>query len=47
MARDFGLPTLETEKLNDLDKIIESPYHIKLNIPYDNINKWKSQFLKK
>ena len=47
MARDFGLPTLETEKLNDLDKIIESPYHITLNIPYDNIKKWKSQFLKK
>lgn len=47
MAHDFGLPILEPENLYELDKIIESPYHIKLNIPYDNIKKWKSQFYKK
>lgn len=44
MSRDFGLPILEPESLNDLDKIIEGEYHIDLNIPYDNIREWKSQF---
>ena len=46
MGCDFGLPILEDTNLNELESIINSKYELNLRIPYDNINKWKSQFLK-
>ena len=46
MGCDFGLPILKDTNLNELESIINSKYELNLRIPYDNINKWKSQFLK-
>ena len=44
MHKDFGIPIIDTEQINDLADIINKPYHIDLNIPYEDIERWKSQF---
>lgn len=45
MGRDFGLPILEDTHLDELESIVNSKYELNLKIPYENINKWKSQFM--
>lgn len=45
MGRDFGLPILEECDLDRLDSIINARYELELRIPYDDINRWKSQFM--
>lgn len=46
MARDFGLPVLNENKLEGLESWINQPYTLKLNIPFERIEFWKQQFRK-
>ena len=45
MGKDFNLPTISIDNLGELEKFINSNFETKLTIPFDNINKWKKQFL--
>lgn len=44
MGRDFSLPIIQTDEIKNLSVILNHPYVLKLNIPFENINIWKSQF---
>lgn len=46
MARDFGLPVLEEERIDELEDWIARPYSLSLNIPFERIESWKQQFRK-
>ncbi len=46
MAKDFGLPIVAEDKILELEDIVNSNYNLSLNIPYDNINEWKAQFVR-
>lgn len=45
MGYDFGLPIIQESDLQGLELIINSNYDLDLRIPYEEINRWKSQFL--
>ncbi len=47
MGRDFGLPVIAADKIQSLGDIVNSNYNLLMNIPYDRINEWKSQFIRK
>lgn len=47
MGKDFGLPIIAEDKILELNDIINSNYNLSLNIPYNNINEWKSQFIRR
>lgn len=42
--RDYNIPIIERINISNLEKIINSEFETKINIPIDNINKWLSQF---
>ena len=44
MQKDYNLPVIDQNKLVNLNSLINSSMEIKLNIPFDNIKKWKAQF---
>lgn len=44
MHRDFKIPVLPAENIKDLDSMINEDYSLKLTIPWNQINEWKSQF---
>ena len=44
MQKDYNLPVIDQNNLDSLDSLINSSMEIKLNIPFDNIKKWKAQF---
>lgn len=44
MKKDFNLPVLPQENINELSNMINSDIVTKVTIPIENINKWKSQF---
>jgi hypothetical protein len=46
IAKDTNLPVISESKIDELDDIIESDYQIQINIPLDNIEMWRKQFLK-
>ena len=46
MNKDFGVPVVLEDNINDIDSIVSQPYNLCLNIPYANIAKWKSQFIR-
>ena len=46
MARDFGLPVLDENRIDELEAWINASYDINLNIPFERIESWKIQFLK-
>jgi len=44
MQKDYNLPVIDQNNLVSLNSLINSSMEIKLNIPFDNIKKWKGQF---
>ncbi len=42
--KDFNLPVIKREKLDELDNRINSKFSTEIVIPLDRINKWKKQF---
>lgn len=44
MKKDFNLPVIPEWEIDTLPDIINSDYEIRLNIPTENIIKWKQQF---
>jgi len=44
MQKDYNLPVIDQNNLVNLNSLINSSMEIKLNIPFDNIKKWKAQF---
>ena len=42
--KSFGLPILKREEINELDTIINNTILTEINIPIENIRKWKAQF---
>lgn len=45
MGKDFSIPVIKQENLSELSTIINRDYFISLTIPFENISKWKSQFI--
>lgn len=43
--KEIGLPVINRNSIQDLKKIIEDSYRIDLNLPIENIEKWKNQFV--
>ena len=43
-AKDFNLPVLARDNIENLDEMIESEININLNLPEENIKYWLSQF---
>lgn len=42
---EIGLPVIKRENIeNDLEKMINSEFETKINLPIENIEKWKAQF---
>lgn len=46
-AKDFNLTVLDREKIDQLEKLIQTPFETQIKIPVENIAKWKSQFITK
>ena len=46
MAQDFGLPVLDENRIEELERWINAKYSLKLNIPFERIDSWKQQFKK-
>lgn len=46
MSRDYNIPILERNNVEDLEDMINSRFETKIQIPEDNIKKWKEQFNK-
>jgi len=44
MAKDFNLQVLPEDKIESLDELINSNFETKINLPVENIKKWKIQF---
>ena len=44
MGKDFNLPVIKIENLQNLNEILEEDYKLDLQIPWGEINKWKKQF---
>lgn len=44
MNRDFGIPTLDRRNIDSLDELINGGLKININVPHQNINRWKNQF---
>ena len=44
MAHDFNIPVIDESNIANLEKWINEPYKLNLNIPFDNIKRWKEQF---
>lgn len=44
--KDFNLTVIAREDVEKLPELINSSFETDINIPIDNINKWKSQFIK-
>ena len=42
--KDFNLPVIDREDMQDLTGLINSPLVTDIHIPLENINKWKGQF---
>ncbi len=42
--RDFNIPCVERNNMEDLEEVIHKPLEIKIKIPKENIELWKSQF---
>lgn len=42
--KDFNLPVLDRADFKGIDKFINTEYLTRINIPEEEINKWKSQF---
>lgn len=45
MGSDFGLPVINRENIAQLEENIYSSYDLNLKIPYENIDKWREQFI--
>lgn len=43
-SKNFNLPVLERNEIEKLDSILNNNIEYRINIPIDNINKWKKQF---
>jgi hypothetical protein len=46
MGRDFNLPFIRVDEIPDMQKKLIEPYQTRFNIPRENIQKWKSQFIR-
>lgn len=44
ISADTGLVTIEKNSLDDLHMLINSNFETRLNIPFDEIKRWKAQF---
>lgn len=44
MQQDNNLPVIDQNNLDSLSELINSSFETKLNIPFENIKKWKAQF---
>lgn len=44
IAKDTNLPTLNYQKIAELEKFIDFPQTMDIHVPFDNIKKWKAQF---
>lgn len=44
MQNDFGLPVISYNNLDSINDYLSSSYNLKLNLPWNNIEKWKMQF---
>lgn len=44
MAHDFKLPVLDEKNIEDLEDLINTPYNLRLEIPFERIEAWKQQF---
>lgn len=44
ISKDTGLNVIDCDNLNKLEDVINNDIITRLNIPFDNINKWKGQF---
>ena len=42
--RDFNIPVIERQKIDELPKLINSSYITDIHIPIEEINRWKRQF---
>ena len=42
--KEIGLPVIKRDTIQELIKYIINDYEIKLNLPTENIEKWKKQF---
>lgn len=45
MNNDFNIPVVKQEDINALHQLINKPFNTILNLPKDNIELWKKQFL--
>lgn len=45
MAKNFNIPVLLRDEVDKLDEFINSEYETKINLPIENIQKWKNQFI--
>lgn len=43
-SKDFNLVVLKRENIAELSKLLNSKFETKINLPSENIKKWKSQF---
>lgn len=43
-SKDFNLTVLSRDEISKLDSLINSTFETVINLPIDNINKWKKQF---
>lgn len=44
-SKDFNLKVLNRKNIEELNNLINSEFKTDINIPLENINKWKSQFI--
>jgi polysaccharide pyruvyl transferase WcaK-like protein len=44
MQKDFNLPVLHQDKIEELHQQINATSHLKINLPNENIARWKNQF---
>jgi len=44
ISRDIGLNVVERSDMSGIEKFIQEPFSTKLNIPFEAIEMWKSQF---
>ncbi len=43
--KDFNIPCIERSNIEELDYLINSNFKTEINIPTENIKKWKAQFI--
>lgn len=44
LNKDYNIPVINRNDINNLDEKINSSFGINIQLPVDNINKWKNQF---